>query len=105
MSIEPYFNTFEDNTCPVGVEPALPGQTLSAKFSGSGYARLPTVNYSETVNIALSLPDGRVHSKPRRFMHAAPPKLGMPTSTVQVDHESGGLLMDGVRKTCNGEVA
>ena len=26
----------------------------------------------------------------------------MPTSTVQVDHESGGLLMDGVRKTCNG---
>jgi hypothetical protein len=64
--------------------------------------RLPKVNYSQTVNVTLTLSDGRKHSKPRRFMHAAPPMHGMPTSTVQVDHESGGLLMDGVRKTCNG---
>jgi len=87
----------------------IAGQKLSGEIVGGGYAKLefpmptlPSVNYSRTVNITLTLPDGRTRSKPRRFMHAAPPKPGMPTSTVQVDHESGGLLMDGVRKTCNG---
>jgi len=106
---------------------------------------LPRANFSETVNITLTLPDGRSKSKPRRFMRCAAgkkrlfwshfyilqtiilprqardkhrastqkervvfsyralaPAAGMPTSTEQVDHESGGLLMDGVRKTCNG---
>ena len=87
----------------------IAGVPLSGEIVGGGYAklelpmpRLPSANFSETVNITLTLPDGRSRSKPRRFMHAAPPMLGMPTSTVQVDHESGGLLMDGVRKTCNG---
>ena len=87
----------------------IAGVRMSRDFTGGGYARLefpmpalPSVNYSETVNITLTLPDGRQRSKPRRFMHAAPPAYGMATSTVQVDHESGGLLMDGVRKTCNG---
>eukprot|EP01052_Picozoa_sp_SAG31_P010987 SAG31_NODE_612_length_13548_cov_171.183285_4_plen_332_part_00 len=87
----------------------ISGIVLSGEIIGGGYSRvtwpmphLPRVNYSATVNITLTLPDGRSRSKPRRFMRAAPPVLGMPTSTVQVDHESGGLLMDGVRKTCNG---
>jgi hypothetical protein len=32
---------------------------------------LPRANFSETVNITLTLPDGRSKSKPRRFMRCA----------------------------------
>jgi hypothetical protein len=86
----------------------ISGNILNGEIIGGGYASIgwpmPLLprNYSATVDITLTLPDGRSRSKPRRFMRASPPLLGMPTSTVQVDHESGGLLMDGVRKTCNG---
>lgn len=98
----------------LNISTVIGGASLHGSIVGTenGYSRLtfplsllPPVasgNFSETVLINLTLPDGRTRGKPRRFMRAVPPASGMPTSTVQVDHESGGLLMDGVRKTCNG---
>lgn len=90
---------------PLKLSTVIAGVVIAGEITGGGYAKLefplsllPAVNFSEVVNITLTLPNGRHRSKPRRFMRAVPPSPGNPTSTVQVDHESGGLLMDGVRQ-------
>jgi hypothetical protein len=56
------------------------------------------------VPITLTLPSGANITKMRRFMRAPAPTAANASAvtTVQVDHESPGLLFDGIRRLANG---
>ena len=81
---------------------SIAGKTFTANVSGGANISIPfdlsplPASHAEDVTLELTLPGGVVVNHTRRFLRSPPPQSGSPVITWQVDHETKGLLVDGV---------